>query len=360
MNEAKSPSIPVATSVLDDAIALLEGVENGLGLTDKEQRRLRQLNAAARLAVASTAIVLLLALLSALGSTFGWRFHPDSWAFWPAVGLSFIAAIGFFISASTGLLVFVLSGNVVHRIDRETARLKALGVNLGPLAGEAIKKKSRRRWTARRVTYLAAGVTLSLIAFAGATSGQSTLSFLVFQAGGAVLVIAGLLPTADEVFALAASAKALKRELAGMRASVAGDIASVPIALLEKASQIETAKIAHERGAAVLQSVAAGNVGFAIRFSAEAARDRAALSIAERVVLEDLLAEISARGPAANAAVMQVDGPAGHHGTLVTERGSLRVRFDPEAQTRALSVSAIERIATAGANFAGALQSDHG
>jgi len=74
---------------------------------------------------------------------------------------------------------------------------------------------------------------------------------------------------------------------------------SVPVSVLEQATRIESATIAMERDAAVLESVASRHSGYTIRFSREAAAQRALLETAERIELEDIIAQLSAEGPRA-------------------------------------------------------------
>jgi hypothetical protein len=71
---------------------------------------------------------------------------------------------------------------------------------------------------------------------------------------------------------------------------------SVPSEILEQAAKIETAQIAEERKDAVLKSVAVRPSGYAITFNRDAAEERAALGVADRVELEDLVAQLSTEG----------------------------------------------------------------
>jgi len=99
---------------------------------------------------------------------------------------------------------------------------------------------------------------------------------------------------------LASSARTLKQALEGLRKR-AGQVetVSVPVSVLEQATRIESATIAMERDAAVLESVASRHSGYTIRFSREAAAQRALLETAERIELEDIIAQLSAEGPRA-------------------------------------------------------------
>ena len=71
---------------------------------------------------------------------------------------------------------------------------------------------------------------------------------------------------------------------------------SVPVELLEQTAKIESAQIAEERKDAILESVTSRPTGYAIAFDRDAAEQRATLDVADRVELEDLVAQLSTDG----------------------------------------------------------------
>jgi hypothetical protein len=96
---------------------------------------------------------------------------------------------------------------------------------------------------------------------------------------------------------LTTSAKELRKALEGLRQHAGNtEVVSVPSELLEQVARIESAQIAKERKDAVLESVAASPSGYAITFDGGAAEERAALGVADRGELEDLVAQLSTEG----------------------------------------------------------------
>jgi len=150
-----------------------------------------------------------------------------------------------------------------------------------------------------------------------------TFVVAIFTGLAALLVLARYLRNQRERIDLAASAEVLKKVFQGLqhRAGKA-EVVSVPSELLEQAARIESAQIAKERKDAVLQSVAFRPTGYAIAFDRHAAEQRATLSVADRVELEDLVAQLSTDG----AQLESQAGPVA--GALSGATKSKRVEID--------------------------------
>jgi hypothetical protein len=141
-----------------------------------------------------------------------------------------------------------------------------------------------------------------------------TRDMILYGVGAALLFTARYLRNQRERIDLTASAEELRKAFQYLRqdADEAG-VVSVPPVLLELTAKIESAQIAKERKDAVLQSVALRPTGYAIAFDRDAADQRAKLGVADRVELEDLVAQLSTDGAQlelqAGAVVGTKDGP---------------------------------------------------
>ena len=94
----------------------------------------------------------------------------------------------------------------------------------------------------------------------------------------------------------ASSADALRKTLQSLRQRADGGVVAVPAELLERTAKIETTQIAAQRKDAVLESVASRDSGYAISYGSAAAQQRATLPAADRLELEDLVAQLSTEG----------------------------------------------------------------
>jgi hypothetical protein len=147
----------------------------------------------------------------------------------------------------------------------------------------------------------------------------------LFYATIAVLIFsARYLQNQRERMELTASAEELKKALESLRQRAGNaELVAVPSELLEQAAKIESAQIAQERKDAVLQSVAVRPDGYAITFDPDAAKERATLGVADRVELEDLVAQLSTEGAQFEPQAGAVAGAEG--GTLRVMTESQRV-----------------------------------
>jgi hypothetical protein len=251
------------------------------------------------------------------------------------------ALIVFIFAVVVGIASLALNIPLLVKFYRETTRLKKLG--LSSLSKSLWKESRRSRWISR-----ARGALLILIA----------IQIFVAAALHAYFVWYGLLPTKSDVewkigifvaplliaplvplifsarylhnqrerMELTASAEELKKALEGLRQRAGeAEVVSVPSELLEQAARIESAQIAKERKDAVLQSVGVRPSGYAITFNRDAAKERATLGVADRVELEDLVAQLSTEGAQFEPKAGAVAGAEG--GTLRVMTKSQRVEI---------------------------------
>ena len=116
---------------------------------------------------------------------------------------------------------------------------------------------------------------------------------------------------------------------------------SVPSELVEQAARIESAHIAKERRDAVLQSVAVRPSGYAITFDPDAARDRATLGVADRVELEDLVAQLSTEGAQLESQAGTVDGAKGATFRGITKSQRVEIEFAIDRASHGIRITAV-------------------
>jgi hypothetical protein len=229
------------------------------------------------------------------------------------------STVAFAFAVVVGTVSLALNIPLLRKFYRERARLKELGLSS---LSESLWKESRRgRWIsrARGVLLTVVGIFMFFGFFGGVVASlvglmtptqmtefegeiESEWEFwlwgALFYATMAVLIFsARYLQNQRERMELTASAEELKKALETLRQHAGNsEVVPVPSELLEQAARIESAQIAKERKDAVLQSVAARPTGYAITFDPDAAKDRATLGVADRVELEDLVAQLSTGG----------------------------------------------------------------
>jgi hypothetical protein len=127
--------------------------------------------------------------------------------------------------------------------------------------------------------------------------GDDVLMWLVFFVlVPCCLIAAQYLRNHRERMEQAASAEELKKALQGLQRRNGSGVVSLPAEFLEKTAKIESLQIAKQRKDAILESVDSPPTGYAIAFDRTAIEQRATLSFADRVELEDLVAQLSTEG----------------------------------------------------------------
>ena len=119
------------------------------------------------------------------------------------------------------------------------------------------------------------------------------------------------------------------------------EVVSVPSELLEQAAKIESAQIAEKRKEAVLQSVAVRPTGYAITFDPYAAKDRATLGVADRVELEDLVAQLSTEGAQFEPQAGAVAGAEGGTLRVMTESQRVEVVYAIDQASHGIRITAV-------------------
>lgn len=228
-----------------------------------------------------------------------------------------------YISLTIALISLALNVPLFLRSFRDAARLKVRGLSS---LSDFLWKESRRSHLINKVRevllvlvgldvlcnlYLVARVTFfSNIPHVSETrekdiaiyfiAGFIFVLFLVMIF--AILIGARYLRNQRERMDLTASAKELSKALQGLRQHAKIGTVSVPAELLEQTAKIEATQIAEQRKDAVLESAAFRPNAYAISFDGDAAEQRATLDTADRVELENLVAQLSIDGRATQTA----------------------------------------------------------
>lgn len=209
-----------------------------------------------------------------------------------------------FISGATAIIALMLNIPLLLRAIRENTRLKRLG--LDSLSKSLWKESRRGRWIdwVRQLVLVAFGFILLFILLGSSLQFSFTTQENEEAVSLAIIIIlviltslvfgAGYLRAQRERLDLISSSKALQNALISLRRrGGTARMVSVPSELLEQAAKIEAIQIAKERKDAILQSVAFRSEGYAIAFGRDAAKQRAKLGVADRIELEDLVAQLS-------------------------------------------------------------------
>jgi hypothetical protein len=200
-----------------------------------------------------------------------------------------------------GIVALALNIPLFRRVFRERARLKRLG--LSALSRSLWKESRRSRWISRAHGTLltVAGIlllfTMVIVSFNPAF--RDTIAFLVltYFVAASVLFAARYLQNQRERMDLTANAEELKKAFQRLRQRAGKtEVVSVPNELVEQTAKIEAAQIAKERKEAILESVSSRPTGYAIAFDRDAAEQRTALDVADRIELADLVAQLSIAG----------------------------------------------------------------
>jgi hypothetical protein len=272
--------------------------------------------------------------------------------------------VAFAFAFVVGTVSLALNIPLLRKFYRERARLKKLGLSS---LSESLWKESRRgRWIsrARGVLLIVVGIFMFFGFFGGAVASlvglmtprqmtefegeiqgewQVWLWGALFYATMAVLIFsARYLQNQRERMELTASAEELKKALEILRQRAGNaEVVPVPSELLEQAAKIESAQIAKERKDAVLQSVAVRPSGYAITFDRDAAKERARLGLADRVELEDLVAQLSTEGAQFEPQAGAVAGAEGGTLRVMTESQRVEVVYAIDQASHGIRITAV-------------------
>jgi hypothetical protein len=324
-------TIALDSKNLEGGIEALSSAARAFQLTPFERGAYRALMVSVD--VAAWSLVVLIAMIFILVLEKG--LTPDQETLF--VIAIFASVVAFPFAFVVGTVSLALNIPLIRKLYRERARLKELG--LSSLSNSLWKESRRSRWIsrARKALLILVGILVFLMAVdfgtgliisvkpvgepdagvwdvrpGGVTKPfrppggepdagddwKAAIFLALFFATIAVMIFsARYLRNQRERMELAASAEELKRALERLRQRAGkAEVVSVPSELLEQAARIESAQIAKERKDAVLQSVAVRPSGYAIKFDRDAADERATLGVADRVELEDLVAQLSTGG----------------------------------------------------------------
>ncbi|WP_046867550.1 hypothetical protein [Microvirga massiliensis] len=281
----------------------------------------------------------------------------------PGFILIAVMAFVFSLAVAVGIIALVLNIPLFLRASGERGRLKQLG--LDALSKSLWKESRRSRWISRIRSGLiiAIGALSALVAVTGAIIRKSEIDPVIVLFCGMlamVLFAARYLRNQRERIELAASADKLRTALLRVQERAGeGRPVAVPSDLLAQAARIETAQIAQERKDAVLQSVASRPTGYAVAFDQNAAEQRAKLDLADRIDLEDLVAQISTAGATSEPQAGTVFRRDGAMFRARTSSGHIEIECVLDEASRSIRVAAVTR-AGAGAQQGGQTDTGHG
>jgi hypothetical protein len=351
MNDSSLRTITLNSERLEGAITVLSSAAEDFGLTRRQRILYRVLMISVDLTIACLAVVTV-ALVGALST---------KKAGYDVLGVS--GTMGLMVSSGVGVLSLLLNIPLFCRTLRERAKLKALGMT----ALNKLLWKARRRhnWLRRirSALIIMFGVLVAFMAgiytwmsFARGPKVTETLLGVILAAFFALVAVtlfsARHLRNQREQMDLAANADELKEALQNLRqqAGATGTIA-VPAELVERAATIESAYIAKERKEAILQSVDSSSSGYAIAFADEAAQQRAALDVADRLELEDLLARLSTEGAPVEPPAGSPAHPLGAASRSTSESGRIEIDY-LVGESRGIRVTAVKSLAAEAARAA--------
>lgn len=271
----------------------------------------------------------------------------------PSVVMTFVMALMLLFEFATVVAIVLLALNIplLRKLYRERARLKELG--LSSLSKSLWKESRRSRWISRvrGALLIVVGIFIFFFAVAGGIGSLSDaydwrdIPFGLFFATIAALIFgAQYLKNQRERIELTANAEELKKTFEGLRQRAGkAEVVSVPSDLLEQAARIESAQIAKERKDAVLQSVAVRPSGYAITFDRDAAEERAALGVADRVEVEDLVAQLSTEGAQFESQAGAVAGAEGGTLRVMTKSQRVEIGYVIDQASHGIRITAVRR-----------------
>lgn len=303
-------NIPLSSEQLDSAIEVLASAGQALQLTRFERLAYRALMISADVVMASYVAQLLATLPIMLDFV-----EPSG----IALGIAYAVGFIYYASVLAGIISIALNFPLFRKAFRDRARLKERGLSS---LSYFLWKESRRSQRISR-TREALLIVIGLVNIAGLI--LLVIGYLLsrretYDAFGEketvadadpTLVLAGVLLVVivvaflsgtrylrnqRERMELTASANELRKTLQSLRQRTDSGVVSVPAELLERTAKIESAQIAAQRKDAVLQGVVFRPNSYAITFDRDAAEQRADLGTADRVELEDLVAQLSTDG----------------------------------------------------------------
>jgi hypothetical protein len=297
-------AVALSANELDRTIKVLSSAVQTLQLSRLERITYRALLISVDVALVSFFGCILTGILAAAGMVSSVPAIVSDPSFYLALALGLV----FVVSFGVALISLALNIPLLIKTFRERRRLDQLG--LGTLYTSVWKENRRTRWISRLRSALLLGIGIAIIVgmvfvskgLLEANTKDDRILFAVlllfWSVTASLLFGARYLRNQREQMDLAASAEQLKADLQKRREQDRPNAGSVvvPSEILERSAVIESAQIRMERKDAVLQSATLRESTYAITFEPNAAEQRIALDRADRLELEDLVADLSAEG----------------------------------------------------------------
>jgi hypothetical protein len=350
-------AIALSPNELERTIQVLASAGQTLQLTRFQRITYRTLLVSADIALASflgIIIAFIFAPIDAMRTTGTPHAEvPLSWILFGILALVFAAS--FFV----GIVSLALNIPLLIKTFREGRRLKRLG--LSPLSTSLWKESRRSRWISRLrgVLFLVIGIILAIVTFFVAVSllaktvsegaafsrGDLTVFFVVLLFYGITAVLlfgARYLRNQRERMDLAASAGQLREALQSLQQREGTEFVSVPAEILERTAIIESAQIKQERKEAVLQSTTVRSSAYAVAFERDAAEQRSTLRGADRLELEDLVADLSTEGAQRETQASATSSAEPSKFQCATESKQVEIEYVVDHASRRIRVVAVK------------------
>jgi hypothetical protein len=258
-----------------------------------------------------------------------------------------LVLLGAVVATVVGIILLALNVPLFRKVFRERKSLRERGLTA---LSQSLWKESRRgrwiRWL-REATLIAMsvilGVVLALAAVGGVIQGQLEdagfiVGFTYLALATALIAGAQYLRIQAQRLELVSNADALRKSLQSLRSHSHGGTVSVPAEFLARTARIESAEIMAQRRDAVLQSDAFRPNAYAVTFHRDAAEQKAALSLDDRLELEDLVAQLSTGGAELESSP---DVGAGETRRTMTENKRLAVAYSVDRAARSISINEV-------------------
>lgn len=349
-------AVALSSIELERTIEVLSTAAQTLRLTRFERLSYRALLVSVDLAAVTFLLIILVFIFAVNGVPVDEN--------WISILVGRLVFIVFIVSTLVGIVSLALNIPLLRKTYREGKRLKGLG--LSSLSKSLWKESRRRRWMSQLredvliigsvtlvgtvIVLVAHGITVIVLVAHGILEMEATRRaetiylfcgalFLAITAG--VLLAARYLRNQRERMDLAASAEELRKALQSLRRRKGPEVISVPAELLAKSAIIESAQIATERKDAVLESAAFRPNAYAIAFNHDATEQRATLGVADRVELEDLVAELSTDCARFEAQAEAIPGTKGATLRGTTKSKHIEIEYVIDHASRRIQIIAL-------------------
>jgi hypothetical protein len=351
-------TIPISSQELDSAIEVLASAGQALQLSRLARISYRTLVICADLALASMAAFILLCIAYAFDG-------GDTWAhLWLYLMIVAVILGVLLVSVLVAIIALALNLPLFRKAFREEARLKKLG--LTSLAQFLWKESRQHRRMSRVREALIVVIGLACILFLcllgrqvaenpkyGEDAEFILMSFMALVLVFIVIILlsARYLRNQRSRMDLTSSADGLRKTLQSLRQRAGDGVVSVPAELLERTAKIESTQIAAQRKDAVLESAAFRDNAYAIAYDGGATEQRATLETADRLELEDLVAQLSTEGVPAEA---QPDAAREATVRRTTENNRVEIEYSVDEASRRIRIGAVAPMSGAETSPAGA------